>query len=269
MNKIAGFLFVFVVAATATPVSSQILQWEGVAVSTVNAGTPGNPWIVVQPTTAYSYQILDTAYQQVRTFTLPIPGYATNCVINGASPDFDTDSNVEVLYAYLDTTTYRYSVFLRDIITSTNQLTFSDPDTSYYAYTLYFGNERVIVVSGMCAANSRTHSYLYRSNNPQNITEQTSDCKNLNLSLENRPNPALGTTRIDYELKSSGRTTVSIYDVSGRKLKTLLDAFQPAGNHSLLWDGTDDLNNLLPSGAYFSVVQLAGNTVARKIVMLR
>ena len=269
-----GFLAILVAAAiavTAPSGFSQVLEWEGFSLDAYDHGTPSNPWIIVQPTAAYSYQILDTNYQQVASFSLTIPGYASTPYIMGASPDFDTDSNIEVLYDYMDTTTYFNNVFLRDIATGTNQLVFSHPDTTYYATTFYFDRERVITVTGYDPLDweNTMNSWLYRSNNPQGIAGLERPEHDISPFLTTYPNPARRTTRLEYSLPVSGTVQVAIYDASGRELKTFAEEHQPAGNHRLIWDGTDKGGRPLPSGRYFCQVKMDKKTITRKMILLR
>jgi aminopeptidase N len=67
------------------------------------------------------------------------------------------------------------------------------------------------------------------------------------MSLQqNFPNPFNPTTTIRYELSSTTRVALAIYDILGRKVKTLIDKEQPAGYYSLQWDALH-----VSSGIYF------------------
>ena len=65
-------------------------------------------------------------------------------------------------------------------------------------------------------------------------------------SLEqNFPNPASGNTRVEFSLKDGGYTELSIYDISGKKIKVLLSEKLNGGKYSMLFDVRD-----LPAGIY-------------------
>ncbi len=76
-------------------------------------------------------------------------------------------------------------------------------------------------------------------------------------------------TNVKYKLSENSQVSLVVYDITGKKVKTLIDAELPAGNHSSIWDGTDDQNSVIPSGIYF--LQLSGNNFlqTRKVNLVR
>lgn len=66
-----------------------------------------------------------------------------------------------------------------------------------------------------------------------------------------RPNPFNSATTIVFSLQDRGRARLAVYDASGRLVRTLLDEQRPAGQHAVLWDGTDDSGRAAASGVYF------------------
>ncbi|MBN1434209.1 choice-of-anchor J domain-containing protein [Candidatus Fermentibacterales bacterium] len=84
------------------------------------------------------------------------------------------------------------------------------------------------------------------------------------------PNPFNGSTSIRFATPSAGWVRVAVYDLSGRLVRTLQEGFQPAGQHSLLWNGRDDSSRSVPAGVYFAVVESgAGATGTQKLVLVR
>ncbi|MCD4846970.1 MAG: T9SS type A sorting domain-containing protein [Candidatus Aegiribacteria sp.] len=71
------------------------------------------------------------------------------------------------------------------------------------------------------------------------------------FSLQNHPNPFNPTTTISYQLSVNANITLSIYNILGQKLRTLVNENKPAGYHSVLWNGTDENSQPVPSGVYF------------------
>jgi hypothetical protein len=259
-------LMIFFLLILCALLNSQVLQWQGYWAGGYISGVPSDPWLILQPTSAYNFQIIDTGYNVVSSFSLPIPANAYAYSVVAASPDFDTDANIEVLYQYMDPTYYKYRVFLRDITTSSNQLTFSDNDTTYYGYTLYFGNERLCIITG--TYDTSTHTWLYRSNNPQSIDEREQCTPAPNPFLHIYPNPAVRCTEIHYTVPEEGNVAVCIYDVTGRKLTNILNASLPKGDYMALWYGTDSSNRMVPPGTYYCTVSVDDKQISKKIVLL-
>jgi hypothetical protein len=73
----------------------------------------------------------------------------------------------------------------------------------------------------------------------------------VNFVLEpNYPNPFNASTEIRYALSGEQRVEFSVYDLLGRRVRTLVDAFQPAGWHVVRWDGRDESGADAASGLY-------------------
>ncbi|MBN2171271.1 MAG: hypothetical protein JW819_08130 [Candidatus Krumholzibacteriota bacterium] len=86
----------------------------------------------------------------------------------------------------------------------------------------------------------------------------------------NHPNPFNPATEIRFALPTAMAVTLTIHDVSGRRLATLL-AGEPlaAGEHAVAWRGRDDAGRPLPSGICFSVLEAGGTRAARKMTLLK
>ena len=83
------------------------------------------------------------------------------------------------------------------------------------------------------------------------------------------PNPFNPRVTIPFDLRQDGNLTLSVYDVSGRLVKTLVNEWTRAGSHIVSWDGRSDLGAQISSGVYFCRLRTGGFTETRKIVMLK
>ncbi|MBC7185804.1 MAG: T9SS type A sorting domain-containing protein [Calditrichaeota bacterium] len=68
---------------------------------------------------------------------------------------------------------------------------------------------------------------------------------------QNYPNPFIGATTISFRLATTDQIAVEVYDVAGRKVRTLAEGLQADGWHQLRWDGRDARGVPLPAGVYF------------------
>ncbi len=67
----------------------------------------------------------------------------------------------------------------------------------------------------------------------------------------NYPNPFNPTTTINYGLPNTGHVSLTIFNLTGRKIRTLVNAEQSAGYKSVIWDGKNDAGEMVSTGIYF------------------
>ncbi len=65
------------------------------------------------------------------------------------------------------------------------------------------------------------------------------------------PNPFNPTTTLQFETPVAGRVVVSVFDVAGRRIKSLLDEVMASGRHRVVWQGRDDAGRPAAAGVYF------------------
>jgi hypothetical protein len=86
---------------------------------------------------------------------------------------------------------------------------------------------------------------------------------------QNQPNPFNPTTEITYELPSSSNVKLEIFDVSGRRVATLVDEYQDAGVKTVRWGGRNASGSPLNSGVYFCRLQAGRNVQSKKMILLK
>jgi hypothetical protein len=72
------------------------------------------------------------------------------------------------------------------------------------------------------------------------------------------PNPSNPSTVISYELPYDLNIEINIFNVLGRKVRSLLNETRPAGQGSTIWDGKTENGHLASGGVYFISVQVRG-----------
>lgn len=93
----------------------------------------------------------------------------------------------------------------------------------------------------------------------------------LQFALRTFENPFRAATVLNYSLAAKSRVALRVFDRSGREVRTLLNAEQPAGSYNLRWDGKDNSGGLVPAGVYFCRMNVAENgfTQSRKLMLVR
>ena len=85
----------------------------------------------------------------------------------------------------------------------------------------------------------------------------------------NYPNPFNPTTTISYDLPEQAQVTLSIYDLLGKKIKTLVNQSQDTGNKIVMWDGTDEVGRQVSAGVYLYHIQAGHFSRTRKMLFLK
>ena len=107
---------------------------------------------------------------------------------------------------------------------------------------------------------TKTNSLFVIGNNilPNNIVLQ-----------QNYPNPFNPITTIRYDLPEDGIVSITIYDMMGRVVKTLVNSSQTAGFKSIQWNATNNRNEAVSAGLYLYTIQAGEFRQTKKMVLLK
>ena len=83
------------------------------------------------------------------------------------------------------------------------------------------------------------------------------------------PNPFMGSTVISYTVPAASHVSLSIYNVNGQLVRTVVDGSMEAGVHRAAWDGRDSNENQVARGVYFCRMTAGEFTATEKIVLLQ
>ena len=86
---------------------------------------------------------------------------------------------------------------------------------------------------------------------------------------QNYPNPFNPVTTIQYHVPDNGPVTIIIYDLTGRKIKTLVTQFSTPGRYSIIWNGTNDFGKSISSGMYFYRMEAPGFKSVKKLMLVK
>lgn len=96
-----------------------------------------------------------------------------------------------------------------------------------------------------------------------------SDSPAPSLMLASVPNPFSGKTEVRYTLPAACGLSLAVFDVAGRRVRTLVEGRQEAGPHSVSWDGSDKAGRTVSSGVYFIRLETADRMVHINKLTLR
>jgi glucose/arabinose dehydrogenase len=86
---------------------------------------------------------------------------------------------------------------------------------------------------------------------------------------QNTPNPFNPRTQIAFGVNTTGaHVSLVVFDVAGRRVRTLVDEILPPGDHVVTWNGTNESGGKAESGVYLYLLELNGRAVSRKMILL-
>jgi len=86
---------------------------------------------------------------------------------------------------------------------------------------------------------------------------------------QNYPNPFNPITKMNYALPKRSRVIISVYNVLGQEVTTLLNKEQDYGYHTVTWNGTDRIGKQVASGVYFARLTTKNFSQTKKMLMLK
>ena len=86
---------------------------------------------------------------------------------------------------------------------------------------------------------------------------------------QNYPNPFNPVTTLRYDLPEAGLVNITIYDMLGREVKTLVNQTQDAGYKSIIWNATNDYGKPVSAGIYLYQIQAGQYMQTKKMLLLK
>ncbi len=130
-------------------------------------------------------------------------------------------------------------------------------DNAYNEYASYVRAEFAIKIT------TDTPVYVGIEENPVTLGPATYKL------IGNFPNPFRGHTVIRFAIPKESNVNLSIYDISGRKVATLMSGKVKRGYYSVIWNGRDERGRKVKSGIYFYVLKANKFRKSRKMIMVR
>ena len=158
------------------------------------------------------------------------------CTSNFEATTLNQNENVEVIFTFTPVNSGEFN--------ETITIYSNDPDESEYIIPI-----TVVVLPGV-----------------------SSDDDNLVLNTElqgNHPNPFNPDTNISFSLKENSKVELSIYNIKGEKVKTLVNSIMEKGNHLISWDGNNTNQNKVASGIYFYQLKTDNYNSIKKMILLK
>ena len=102
-----------------------------------------------------------------------------------------------------------------------------------------------------------------------NIKEDKREIPTEFALYQNYPNPFNPTTTICFDLPKTSHVQLNIYNSIGQEVRTLIDQNQAPGNRAIVWNGRDNLGNVVGSGLYFYSLKAGNEIQMRKMAVVK
>ena len=205
---------------------------------------PGAKWEVNLQGSKDQAWIVDLASDMATTYTALIP-----------HPLYPVEGISDHLAFYVEgyTTLFLFETARNPSIHSSLD-TFSNMSIPYEAEIIRTGLATIAGISGIRIGEG---------------TEGFQDTSNRLVLYGNFPNPFNAGTQIQYALPKQSHVKVTLYNIFGKQVRSLVDTKRDAGTHSVIWDGMDDIGHRVGSGVYIYKVQADEFMMSWKMILMK
>ena len=96
------------------------------------------------------------------------------------------------------------------------------------------------------------------------------ELQHVNQLYQNCPNPFNPVTTIRFDLPERSRVDLRVFDVGGKEVRRLVDGVEyDSGEHSVIWNGHDMRDRVVPAGVYFSRIMTAGHVETKRMTLVK
>ena len=128
------------------------------------------------------------------------------------------------------------------------------------------GSGDIVFTSASFAAD-KPHLYMIEHSSTLRALEKNLSIPNKISISQNYPNPFNPETGFQYSIPADGLVSIKVYDILGKKIKTLVNQWKSAGVHNEIWSGQNDKNQVVSSGVYFYQVKVGDEQITKKMIL--
>ena len=110
---------------------------------------------------------------------------------------------------------------------------------------------------------------LYKPEEPEEPEEPGPVVAESYALMQNYPNPFNPVTMINYQLPEDADVILEIYNITGQRVRILIEEPQFAGFHSALWDSRNAAGVKMPTGIYFYRIQAGSYVKTKKMILVK
>ncbi|MCD4650821.1 MAG: DUF2271 domain-containing protein [Candidatus Cloacimonetes bacterium] len=243
-------------------------------------GIPDGHWMMMEFEKNNQNQLFtpagDAYYTDLELVFTPLP--ATEFVSFIAQQTANTEVRLEWTTAY-ENNVFGFSVLRAETddinnalmvsaglinATNTNQsVTYQWDDSDVQIGTTYYYWIQTTLMSGVQLVHGSVSITVTTVTAGEDLAPSVMD------AISNYPNPFNPETTITFALSVAGKVEVDVFDIRGRKVRTLMNDYCNSGSHKLSWNGFDNTGQQVASGVYFARMKSDSNTHFARMVLLK
>jgi hypothetical protein len=182
-------------------------------------------------------------------------------------PDWETIKETENKYTFIWQEN-KIDLLVNDVLQVSYDVVFGDSIPSQPMVVTFKTNIDAGLKPAGVIDTVKTNYVCFSYLTTTNVAGQEETIREFSLS-QNYPNPFNPETTIRYQLPLSSTVSLTIANILGQKIRTLVSAEQASGEHTILWDGKDDLGGDVASGVYFYRLTAGGFVETRRLLLAR
>ncbi len=151
-----------------------------------------------------------------------------------------------------------------------NNVTYGNPDWAYFDYCQAISRDGTVIAgSGYRTTTEAAYeSWVVYLDTPSELPSESAVATDFKLE-QNYPNPFNPSTTIAFSLPVAAPVKLVVYDLQGRKVRTLLNESLPAGAQQVKWDANDDFGRPVASGVYLYTLDSENFSQTKKMILVR
>ncbi len=180
-----------------------------------------------------------------------------------------TPEGLAVVQSWVNDSALNHGFIILDYTNATNGIDFSSRESKTVSnrprITITYSIPSALTSLNDVAADSID---LTKETNVQPDSDPAEELIPTRFALSpNYPNPFNPETRIRFALPATAHVSIVIFDIRGRKVRSLLDAVQNEGFRTVRWDGRDDFGRQVSSGTYLYYLKANNKVLTGKMIM--
>lgn len=138
-----------------------------------------------------------------------------------------------------------------------------------FGYSVSISGENAIVGANLDWGVSNATGAAYLISNDETSIDQELIICSVENEITNFPNPFNPATTIKFSIKNESEVELSIFNIKGQLIKTLINEPLNIGEYSVIWNGKDNYEKSISSGVYFYQIKTPTGTISKRMLLLK